>query len=268
MRYQTDTEAFVRLSKNLTPIQRAILREIRDRYLQTGGPLTDDDLKDLGGMQHADVRAVLNTAFERQGSVWKCEQIQSEVEALNAKKQQAKEAAKLRWESAKKPARMRSHRGSDAVAMRTHSGRNAVAMRTHQIKHQSGFAVDSATLGGTIGGECLISKEVRVIEPSINTPPYTSPNEIAKEPDWLITVAKWFGRDSVPFGTRERFVAEMLEKPTEGDIATLSRYYNAPHPEGRDYRRRSLAALLENWSTEMDRARMHVKAAKAREAAL
>ncbi|MBK1835380.1 hypothetical protein [Roseibacillus ishigakijimensis] len=42
---------------------------------------------------------------------------------------------------------------------------------------------------------------------------------------------------------------------SEDDLATLEGYYLAKHESGRDYRRRDLQTLLNNWTGELDRAR-------------
>ena len=92
-----------------------------------------------------------------------------------------------------------------------------------------------------------------------------------KTPAWVPTVAKWFGRKDGVVDSAEAMQAEMVEgdwHPTAEDVSVLGRYYSATHPVGRDFRRRSLLALLRYWPTEMDRARMHAKATKAREEAL
>jgi uncharacterized protein YdaU (DUF1376 family) len=280
MKYQTNAAEIDRLARGLTPFQRAILLEIRDRYLRNEGPLTEQDLANLGGMQNPDVRAVLNTAFERREGAWACEQIESEVEMAKGKIEQAKRAAQTRWESSRKPtqkaSRMRSHAGFDAVAMRSQCIRNADAMRSHEIESGSGKDADVAFQGGDYRGGILKSNKNSTSENTLSEPPHKVPRANAddasvKAPAWLPTVAGWFGRKDGVVDAAEAMQAELVEgdwKPTDKDILTLGRYYAAPHPVGRDFRRRSLLALLRYWPTEMDRARMHAKAAKAREEAL
>jgi uncharacterized protein YdaU (DUF1376 family) len=275
-KYQTSAADIDRLARGLTPFQRAILLEIRDRYLRAEGPVSDDDLSDLGGMRNPDVRAVLNTAFERREGVWSCAQIDAEVDTAKAKAEQAKRAARTRWESARKPSRMRSHGGSDAVAMRMQCGRNAVALRSHQIESGSGKDGDSAISGGDYRGGILENHTTDSRVQSTKEPPHKVPRPIAEgsganAPAWVSTVAKWFGRTDGRVDGSEVLLAELVEahsRPSASDIATLGRYYSAAHPAGRDFRRRSLAALLRSWSGEMDRARMHAKATKTREEAL
>lgn len=279
-KYQTNAADIDRLARGLTPFQRALLLEIRDRYLRNEGPLTDQDISDLGGMQNPDVRAVLNTAFKRREGVWACEQIESEVEAAKAKAEQAKRAAKARWESNSKPAvkrsMMRSHAGFDADAMRSQCGRNASAMRSHEIEAGSGKDADLAFQGGDYRGGIVKTIKSSTPENAFSEPPHKAPRSKSddaniKAPAWLPTVAKWFGRSDGQTDTSEKLQAEVAEhnwKPTAEDLSVLGRYYKCAHPVGRDFRRRSLLALLRYWPTEMDRARMHAKAAKAREEAL
>lgn len=261
-------------------MQRAILLEIRDRYLRNEGPLTEQDLANLGGMQNPDVRAVLNTAFERREGAWACSQIEAEVETAKAKAEQAKRAAKTRWESPRAEPRkrsgMRSHAGFDAVAMRTQCIRNADAMRSHEIESGSGKDADLAFQGGGYRGGILKSNKNSTSENTLSEPPHKVPRANADDanvnpPAWLPTVAKWFGRVDGQTEFSEQLQAEAVDTchaPTDKDLLTLGRYYSAAHPVGRDFRRRSLIALLRHWPGEMDRARMHCKAAKAREEAL
>jgi len=279
-KYQTNAAEIDRLARGLTPFQRAILLEIRERYLRTEGPLSESDLANLGGMGNPDVRAVLNTAFERQEGVWACPQIDSEVEAAKAKVEQAKRAAQTRWESNRKPtpkaSRMRSHAGFDAVAMRTQCIRNADAMRSHEIESSSGKDADLSVQGGDYRGGILKNIKNTTSDPTLSEPPHKVPRSNsgqanANPPAWLATVAGWFGRKDGVVDSAEATQAEMVEgdwHPTAEDLSALGRYYKSAHPAGRDFRRRSLLALLRYWPTEMDRARMHAKAAKAREEAL
>jgi uncharacterized protein YdaU (DUF1376 family) len=279
-KYQTNAAEIDRLARGLTPFQRALLLEIRDRYLRSEGPLSESDLANLGGMGNPDVRAVLNTAFERREGVWTCEQIEAEVEMAKAKVEQAKRAAQTRWESNRKPtpkaSRMRSHAGFDAVAMRTQCIRNADAMRSHEIESGSGKDADLAFQGGDYRGGILKNIKNSNSDTTFSEPPHKVPRANADQananpPAWLATVAGWFGRKDGAFEFPEKLQAEEIEKtlhPTDKDILTLGRYYQAAHPVGRDFRRRSLIALLRHWHGEMDRARMHAKATKAREEAL
>ena len=278
-KYQTNAGDIDRLARGLTPFQRAILLEIRDRYLRNEGPLNESDLSNLGGMENPDVRAVLNTAFERREGVWACEQIEAEVETAKGKIEQAKRAAQTRWESSRKPtpkaSRMRSHAGLDADAMRSQCIRNADAMRSHEIESGSGKDADLAFQGGDYRGGILkninTNPDTTLSEPPHKVPRSNSDDASVKAPAWLPTVAGWFGRKDGVVDSAEAMQAEMVEgdwKPTDKDILTLGRYYQAAHPVGRDFRRRSLIALLRHWQGEMDRARMHAKAAKAREEAL
>jgi uncharacterized protein YdaU (DUF1376 family) len=46
-----------------------------------------------------------------------------------------------------------------------------------------------------------------------------------------------------------------LEPIPEDDLLAVEKYYGAKIPEGKDYRRRDLCTLLNNWAGEVDRAR-------------
>ena len=71
----------------------------------------------------------------------------------------------------------------------------------------------------------------------------------------MIRIGSWFGRQ--PFTRWSVAEAEALAEieATEAEINGMEAYYMAKLPKDKDYRRRSLETLLNNWNTELDRAR-------------
>ena len=115
------------------------------------------------------------------------------------------------------------------------------------------------------GGKEDINKKRSRLSGSLfpeNPSPSVPLEVLAEAPKWLETLAGWFGRPHGNFLAEELVDAHNVEarhRPTPNDIETLRRYYTASHPAGRDFRRRSLGALLTHWTTELDRARMHAR---------
>jgi hypothetical protein len=247
-RYKTDVVQFDRLTRKVPAIQRAIVREFRDIYLQKEGPLDQVDLAEFGGENQPDVRAVLNTFFERTETGFACYHFDSELEAMKTTKEARQRAAKTRWKNA-------CAKQTDACAMQ----KNAHAMHMHRIESRSGKEGDSQKLGGDYRGGKEVFKNKRYRN---NPSPSVPLGTLAESPKWLETLAGWFGRPHGNFLAEELVDAHNVEarhRPTPNDIETLRRYYTASHPAGRDFRRRSLGALLTHWTTELDRARMHAR---------
>lgn len=257
--YKTDADAFDRITRRATPIQRALLRELRDRYLRAEGPLTEDDFTDLGGMQNQDVRAVRNTYFTQDGSAFRCEAFDLEIEAHRTTTEARKRAGKARW-----------NRGKRAHAKHVLSTCSAHAEHMLSLAQPCGSDGHSEKLGGDYrGGKEKKKKKTTSLSPILQIPPKRPPLESA--PAWLASVCLWFGRAQGDFSPAEQAAAEQVEvdnRPKPADIAILGRYYSAAFPAGRDFRRRSLGALLANWSTELDRARLHARTAKRQEGVL
>jgi hypothetical protein len=84
--------------------------------------------------------------------------------------------------------------------------------------------------------------------------------EAVKPKTWIpsteqATVGSWFNRrGSMPWSEKELAVWRKL-KPSADDLETLERYYLAAMAADKDYRRRDLLTLLNNWTGELDRAR-------------
>jgi uncharacterized protein YdaU (DUF1376 family) len=263
-RYKTDVVQFDRLTRKVSAIQRAIVREFRDIYLQKEGPLDQVDLAEFGGENHPDVRAVLNTFFDRTEAGFACSHFDSELEAMKTTKEARQRAAKTRWKNA-------CAKQTDACAMQNH----AHAMHMHEIESGSGKEGDSQKLGGDYrGGKEDIKKKRERLSGSLfpeNPSPSVPLSALTEEPKWLETLAGWFGRPHGNFLVEELLDAHDVEtrhRPSPNDIETLRRYYQATHPAGRDFRRRSLGALLTHWTTELDRARMHARSAAKSEVRL
>ena len=73
----------------------------------------------------------------------------------------------------------------------------------------------------------------------------------------MITIGGFFGRREGTLWTVAEAVALLEVSPTPEEVALLSRYYAEPLDKEADYRRRDLPTLLNNWQTEIDRARSH-----------
>jgi uncharacterized protein YdaU (DUF1376 family) len=72
------------------------------------------------------------------------------------------------------------------------------------------------------------------------------------------TIGRFFSsQKTVRLWTVAEAVALREVKPTREEVEILARYYNEHFPKEEDYRRRDLATLLNNWQTEVDRARSY-----------
>lgn len=73
----------------------------------------------------------------------------------------------------------------------------------------------------------------------------------------MILIGKWFGRKpDTPWTIAEAAALQEL-KPTQDEVETLARYYDLDLEKEADFRRRDLPTLLNNWQTELDRAKSH-----------
>lgn len=71
-------------------------------------------------------------------------------------------------------------------------------------------------------------------------------------------IAEWFGRRrSTVWTSKERKALKIVEgsRTTPEDIDLLEQFYQAAMPEDKDWRRRDLVTLLNNWNGEIDKAR-------------
>lgn len=73
----------------------------------------------------------------------------------------------------------------------------------------------------------------------------------------MVTIGKFFGRKADTLWTVAEAVALLEVKPTPEEVQILARYYALPLDKEHDFRRRDLPTLLNNWQTEVDRARSH-----------
>jgi uncharacterized protein YdaU (DUF1376 family) len=71
------------------------------------------------------------------------------------------------------------------------------------------------------------------------------------------TIGGFFGRRPSTLWSVAEAVALLEVKPTPEEVELLARYYREPMDKEHDYRRRDLITLLNNWQTEIDRARSH-----------
>jgi hypothetical protein len=77
----------------------------------------------------------------------------------------------------------------------------------------------------------------------------------------MIQIGAWFGRQPETLWTVAESEALDRCKPTEQELAGMEGYYMAEHGE-KDYRRTSVITLLNNWQSELDRAREWWKKSK------
>ena len=72
----------------------------------------------------------------------------------------------------------------------------------------------------------------------------------------MVRIGGWFGRKAETLWTLAEGIALMTINPEADEVETLERYYQAEIDRPDDYRRRDLLTLLNNWSGELDRARI------------
>jgi hypothetical protein len=76
----------------------------------------------------------------------------------------------------------------------------------------------------------------------------------------MVKIGAWFGRKPETLWTLAESEALNQISPTDKEIDGMATYYDDLIPHEKDYRRRDLQTLLNNWPTELDRARQHYKA--------
>lgn len=76
----------------------------------------------------------------------------------------------------------------------------------------------------------------------------------------MVKIGAWFGRKPETLWTLAESEALNQISPTDKEIDGMATYYDDLIPPEKDYRRRDLQTLLNNWPTELDRARQHYKA--------
>lgn len=79
----------------------------------------------------------------------------------------------------------------------------------------------------------------------------------------MIAVGGYFGRRPGNLWTVADALALWELRPSPEEIDLLARYYAVPLDKESDYRRRDLSTLLNNWQTEVDRARSHFASTSA-----
>ena len=81
-----------------------------------------------------------------------------------------------------------------------------------------------------------------------------------KHPDLtptMIRIGSWFGRQPDTLWSVAEFEALQAINPGEREISGMEAYYTADIPPEEDHRRSALYTLLNQWSTDLDRARKH-----------
>jgi len=76
----------------------------------------------------------------------------------------------------------------------------------------------------------------------------------------MVKIGEWFGRKAETLWSVAESEALQQINPTDKEIDGMATYYDDLIPPEKDYRRRDLQTLLNNWPTELDRARQHYKA--------
>lgn len=103
----------------------------------------------------------------------------------------------------------------------------------------------------------------------MSTPDNDCPVQITPRPTNLeaarvaLCQLKQFNRRPSTQWTAKELAALKKTIPVDpSDWAVISAYYNAELPEGKNYRRRDIQTLLNNWPSEVDRARQFVGTVK------
>lgn len=81
--------------------------------------------------------------------------------------------------------------------------------------------------------------------------------KVHRNTETMEKIGLWFGRRPETLWTVAEAVALIENNPPENHIDGMGRYYTAQIPT-EDYRRRDLQTLLNNWTSELDRARKFV----------
>lgn len=76
----------------------------------------------------------------------------------------------------------------------------------------------------------------------------------------MVKIGAWFGRKPETLWTLAEADALNEISPTDKEVDGMATYYDDLIAPEKDYRRRDLKTLLNNWTAELDRARQHYKA--------
>ena len=76
----------------------------------------------------------------------------------------------------------------------------------------------------------------------------------------MIRIGSWFKRrESTAWSQKEIKTFKALKiDPDSQDLKDMEAYYTATFPKDKDYRRRDITTMLNNWAGECDRARKYV----------
>lgn len=72
----------------------------------------------------------------------------------------------------------------------------------------------------------------------------------------MVRIGSWFNRGPETLWTLAEGIALMTIQPPSSEVETLECYYRADIDKERDFRRHDLITLLNNWTGELDRARI------------
>ena len=116
-------------------------------------------------------------------------------------------------------------------------------------------------------GEGKPAKTEKPKKPETKPEAVEAPNPDSKSPyadpkySLMLRVGGWFGRPrETQWQEKERKALNKVFKfnNSEEELNALDEYYSAEIPQEKDYRRRALYTLLNNWQGEIDRARRWV----------
>lgn len=82
-------------------------------------------------------------------------------------------------------------------------------------------------------------------------------SRVLRNSEAMVRIGKFFNRQATNLWTVAEAAALFQIKPTPEEVKDLELYYRAVIPKDHDYRRHDLATLLNNWSTELDRAKVY-----------
>lgn len=100
-------------------------------------------------------------------------------------------------------------------------------------------------------------RQSRFRNASSNAP--VTPNEVESEVGLKLRLGRLFRRrDVTPWSWKEDNAFRSIMPIAEEDLAVIERYYGETIPKDKDYRRRDLVTLLNNWTGEVDRARLRM----------
>jgi hypothetical protein len=79
--------------------------------------------------------------------------------------------------------------------------------------------------------------------------------KVSANTETMNRIGEWFGRrTSTAWSVKEAAALKAVD-PSAEELTEMEDYYTAPMQADKDYRRRDVLTLLNNWTGELDRAR-------------